>query len=109
WSAGESKSKSLLARPRALASDADFKLLSLDCQGHAALSAHFEAKRYRFFDVSECFLACFTLTDAAGNRRTFGNPHSVLVAIQHCGEFHQVNLTSATRSRKSVSEITRIR
>ena len=70
-------------------SDAYFNLLSLDCQGHAALGTHFETKRDRLFDVNECFLARFALTDAAGNRGAFGDPHPVLIAIQHSGEFHQ--------------------
>jgi hypothetical protein len=59
----------------------DFDLTGLDRQRHPAFVAHFKAKGDHFVDIAQSFLASFALADSTLNRRTFGDPYSVFVAV----------------------------
>ncbi len=60
----------------------------LHCKGHALLGTNFQAADDGFPNVGLSFLLGISLTDAAWNSRTFGNPNAVLVTFQGDHEPH---------------------
>ena len=71
-----------------MTSDQNFNLLRFHRKRQAAFRAHFKAERDGLFDVFQRLRFGFALTNAAGNGRTFGNPNSVLIAVNGDRKFH---------------------
>ena len=66
-------------------------------------SADFEAERDGFLDVLERVRLGLALTDATGNGRTLGHPHSILVTVNRHRKFHGLDLTHGRMVGKRTS------
>ena len=75
----------------------------LNCERQAAFGADFEAERDGFLDVLERVRLGLALADAAGNGRTLGHPHSILVPVNRHRKFHGLDLTHGQMVGKRTS------
>jgi len=74
------------------ASNHDLDLLGLDRQRHPKFRPDFETTFDGVFDIFEGFLPRFTLAETTGNRRTFDDPNTILVAVESHVEKHGCHL-----------------
>jgi len=61
-------------------------------QGHALLGTHLQTANNRFPDIVPGLLAAASLAYATRDRRTFGDPHAILVALQSDDKLHGEHL-----------------
>jgi hypothetical protein len=73
--------------------DRHLDLSGFDRQGQPLSGANFEAQFDRVLDVCHRLVLRLSLADAARNRRTFGDPDTVLISIERYGEFHTSHLS----------------
>jgi hypothetical protein len=79
---------------KALASDGDLDLLSLNGQRQTAFRPHFQALSYSFSGIRPRLFTTRSLADTTGDRWTFSDPDAILITIQRGQKLHAWDFTS---------------